>query len=406
MKKALFVSALTVASAVFADADLLNRPAGIKVGDRLTLSPYVSFSFTYDSNPDSARTGDGGGQYFTANPGLGISFKADEWNINGSVYYNYHAYTSRFQKELDNSSYGEQLGISWSNLGTDGGWSANLSERWSKVDQNDDFKHSDGKGLWRNRGQFDVSAALHRRFNRFLHAGVNAGFYWLDYANDSNSYAPLYGWDRWNAGAQIGFTLSQWTDLFLSGTYSSYTQDNDGGQVSSESHGYTVHAGFGSYMTDKIQYSISAGMSTFEYGDTSSSKGFTYQGDIRWRISDTWSTTLLFSSYYQPSEREYNSSSRNDSLSWGLSKSLVNGKLNATFDVAYRHETTEYCTTSTADNDYNMLTARLGFSYSLNRLLSFFLRGEYQEELNCGEAIDCHYNYERWRITFGMRFSY
>ena len=33
-----------------ANAEVLDRPSGIKIGERLTLRPFVSLSLTYDSN--------------------------------------------------------------------------------------------------------------------------------------------------------------------------------------------------------------------------------------------------------------------------------------------------------------------------------------------------------------------
>ena len=38
-------------------AEVLDRPTGIKIGERMTLRPYVSLSLTYDSNV-RARSGD------------------------------------------------------------------------------------------------------------------------------------------------------------------------------------------------------------------------------------------------------------------------------------------------------------------------------------------------------------
>lgn len=407
MKKILFTSALLASCAAFADADVLNRPAGIKIGERITLRPYVCFSCTFDSNPDSERSAGNKDVYWTANPGFNLDYVGDNWKVSGNVYYQYHAYSSGRGNSLDNSSYGEQLGVSWSSASGDGAsWGLTLSERYSVVNQNDDLSHSDGKGLWRDRQQFDVSAAFQRRFNEHWHASVNASYYWLDYANDTSSFAPLFGWGRWTAGAQVGCTLSQWTDLFVSGNYQGYTQDNKGDGVGSQSEGFTVHAGLASHMTERISYSVSAGYSQFEYGDKYTSRGFTYQGNLNWKFAETWSTTLLFSSYYQPSERERASSTRCDSISWGLAKSLVRGKLNATFDLAYRHDENEYSSESSADWDLNIITTRLALNYNVNRLLSVFARAEFQTELNGGEEISRHYDYERWRTTIGVKLSY
>ena len=412
MKNLVIASALLATGAVFADADLLEREGGIKIGQRLTLRPYLNLSCSFDSNPDSERDDSGCSDvYWSINPGATIDFDGENWKVNGSVYYQYHAYCSDRQSQLSNSSYGEQLGITWSSADDNGGcWSLMLSERYQVVNQADDFKDFDGKGLWRDRQQLDVSAAFSRRFNERWHASVNASYYWLDYANDINAFAPLYGWGRWTAGLQLGCTLSRWTDLFITANYQGYNQDNGGKSyltdVSGESQGWTVHAGIGSYLTDRITYRVSAGFSTFEYGDKDTSTTFTYQGDLNWKVGETWSTTLLFSSYYQPSEREYATAVRCDNVSWGLSKSLIRGKMSATLDFAYRRDSNMYADNSASDWDLNLITARIGLNYTINRFVSVFARGEFQTEVNGGEEIARHYDYERWRATIGMRLTY
>ena len=409
MKKLVLFSALLAATSLFAEDGWLSRPAGIKIGQRMTLRPYVSFSYTYDSNADSRRDSHGeDASYWTANPGMNLDYQGDNWKLDGRVYYNRHEYSSGRTSQHNHDSYGEQLGFHWTNIENGGaGWAVILSERYTKTLQDDDFSESSGRGLWRDRQQFDATVQLQRRFNENWHSSLNAGYYWLDYDNDSNTYAPLYGWDRWNVGTQIGFTASKWTDIFLAGTYQGYRQDNiESADGDRDSKGYTVHIGLGSYMTDRISYSVSAGYSRFEYSSHGSADGFTYEGDIRWKIGETWTTSLLFASYYHPSERTYGSAQRCDSVSWGLAKSLVRGKLNATLDISYRHNETEYSSTKSGDWDLNLITARLGLNYTLNRLLTVFARGEYQNELNEGSAISSHYDYERWRLTVGLKFTY
>lgn len=409
MKNMLFATALVASCAAFADADLLNRAPGIKIGERLTLRPYVCLSYTFDSNPDSTRDGDDNASYWSINPGFDFDFAGENWKVIGNAYYQYHAFSSGRETSLNNSSYGEQLGFQWSNIANGGaGWAMEISERYQVVNQNDDFSNGDGRGLWRDRQQFDATAIFQRRFNDHWHAAVNASYYWLDYANDATQYAHLYGWDRWTAGMQIGYTASKWTDIFIAGNYQGYSQDTFDrlSNISRESRGWTVHVGVGSYLTDRISYRVSGGFSQFEYGDSSTANGFTYQGNLNWKFGDTWSTTLLFASYYQPSERQYGSSIRCDSVSWGLAKSLVRGKLNATLDAAYRRDTHVYNTGAASDWDLNIITARLGLNYRINRIFTVFARGEFQSELNGGDGVGRHYDYERWRATVGVKFTY
>ena len=111
---------------------------------------------------------------------------------------------------------------------------------------------------------------------------------------------------------------------------------------------------------------------------------------------------LVASSYYQPSEYERASKTRNDSLSWGLHKSLVRGKLNATFDMTYRHETIDRV--SGSDYDLDVLSGRLGLNYTLNRFITIFTYGEYLRSWD--DSKSGYYDYDRWRVTGGVRLTY
>lgn len=412
MKKLLVASMIFASGVALADADLLERSAGFKIGERLTLRPYLNLSCSFESNPDCRKDASGESDvYWSINPGANIDFAGEQWKVNGSVYYRYNAFSGDRRSQHSNSCYGEQLGVSWFSMADDGSsWSLLLSEQYQVANQSDSFASTDGRGLWRDRKQFTFSGAFQRRFNERLHASINGSFYWMDYDNDPAQFMALYGWDRWTAGGQIGYTLSKWTDFFISGNYQHYNQTNvaksDHGSLSGQSQGWTLHAGLGSYLTDRITYRVSGGVSSFEYGGEHTSTTFTYQGSLNWKIGETWSTSLLFSSYYQPSEREYAAAIRCDNVSWGLTKSLVRGKLSATFDAAYRRETNTYSSPTVADWDLNLITARLGLNYSINRFIAIFARGEFQTEINDGDASSKHYDYERWRATLGLRLAY
>ena len=168
-------------------------------------------------------------------------------------------------------------------------------------------------------------------------------------------------------------------------------------------------AGFGTRATEKLEYRILTGWSRFEYadGDAKDINGWTYQVSGKWKITDRWNTMLLAASYYQPSEREIASAIRVDAISWGIAHSMVRGKLNATFDLNYRRETHEYSYTRGYDYDDDIITARLGLNYTLNRFLQLFGRIEYQTDMCDGGNVRGHnYDYDRFRGTVGMRLTY
>ncbi len=406
MKKAYLTTLVAVSVVAFAaSADVVDRPSGIKIGERMTLRPYVALSYTYDSNIDSSRKSNDGSSW-VVNPALGAEYKGDNWEIAGRAWYRYHAY-DRYSSSINESSYGESLSFRWANsLPNEKGWSFLLSESFAQISQDDDMTEHGGRGIGRDRKTFQTAALLERRISENWHAAAEASYYLLDYENNDNKYAPLYGWKRTTVGGEVGYMASKWTDIILAANYQWYQQDNipNNTRYSDGSRGWTVMGGIGTRATERISYRILTGWSRFEYadGDADDIDGWTYQVSGKWKLSDTWNTMLLAASYYQPSELETLSAIRVDSISWGLAHSMVRGKLNSTFDISYRRESREYTYSRGYDIDDDILTARLGLNYTLNRFLQVYGRIEYQKRFSDERS----YEYDRFRGTVGLRLTY
>ena len=410
-KLSAFATTLVVSASVLtASADVIDRPNGFKIGERMTLRPYVSLSYTYDSNVDSAKHGKDGSTW-VVNPGLGAEYKGENWEIAGRAWYRYHAY-NRYSSQLNESSFGESLTFKWADsLPNERGWSVLLSESFTQIAQDDDMSNYSGRGLGRDRKTFQTAGIIERRINERLHAALEASYYLLDYDNDVKKYAPLYGWKRALVGGEAGYAASKWTDIILAANYGWYWQDNIPTNVrySDESRGWSVMGGIGTRATERIEYRILTGWSRFEYadGDAKDINGWTYQVSGKWKISDRWNMMLLAASYFQPDERETCAAIRVDSISWGLAHSMVRGKLNATLDLNYRREKHDYTVSRDYSYDDDIITARLGLNYTLNRFLQLFGRIEYQTLMCDGGNVRGHnYDYDRFRGTVGMRLTY
>ena len=411
VKRAIFVLFAVGVSAV--QAEVLDRPGGLKIGQRMTLRPYVSLDYTYDSNNDQQKDGTAVSSW-AVNPGLNLTYNAETWNLTAGVFYRYLAY-NKYVRSLNENNYGENVTFNWSSSqGGTKGWSLMLTECYQKICEDDDLTRNNGYGLWRDRQEFNVGAVLQRRFNDRFHGDINASYYYLDYDNDPRRYAALYGWDRWTVGVEAGYAMSKWMDLLVAGSYQGYTQDNGNdltgygkSRYSDDSKGWTVHGGFGSYFTERISYRVMTGWSQFEYSDGADDiNGWTYSVSGNWKMSDTWNMMLLATSYYQPSEREYGCANRVDSISWGIGHSMIRGKLRAKFDIAYRRETREYSSQGTWDYDEDILSTRFGLDYTINRFLAVYGRLEYQ---GCWFSDDVGYydrDYNRLRGTIGFRLTY
>ena len=76
MDKKLSVVATSLAftvTALTASADVVDRPSGFKIGEHMTLRPYVSLSYTYDSNVDQTKHSKDGSTW-VVNPGLAAEY--------------------------------------------------------------------------------------------------------------------------------------------------------------------------------------------------------------------------------------------------------------------------------------------------------------------------------------------
>lgn len=418
MKKSLLTFAV-ISVAGFAMAEQMDRPAGFKIGSHMTVKPYVGFSYTYDSNIDSSKDAEGGSSW-VVDPGFSFEYLAEKWKLDGAAYYQYHSYLQN-SRRLNESSYGEKLNFVWSNAEKGGpGWTLVVTEDYRKINQDDDMSNDGGRGIGRDRDQLQFNAMIEHRFTENWHAGVNASYYYLDYENDLNSYAPLYGWTRWTVGLEAGYTASKWTDIIIAGNYQSYTQENDkdmGGEVgekrysnhSSGSEGWTVQGGVATHATERISYRVLVGWSAFKYGGGSySDNAFTYTASLNWKIEDRWNLMLMASRYYQPAEREYSAALLADAVSVGVAHTMIRGKLNATLDFAYRHEQHVCSGYSSSDYDEDILTARFGLNYTINRYISVYGRVEYQTLFanGGGTTSNNEYDYDRWRGTLGFRLTY
>ncbi len=403
--------------AATASAGFMDQPGGINISDRLTLRPYVSLSYTYDSNIDSSKHSKSGSQW-VVNPGADLEYLADNWSLVGSAYYQYHAYQN-YSRQQNESSYGESLKFSWSDP-SERGWSLQFTETFRQISQDDDMSDSGGRGIGRDRKELTANGVVQKLLNSHWRTAAMGDYYLLDYDNNSDKYAALYGWKRATAGGEIGFAPSPWTDFIFNASYQWYWQDNDrnrdnldsavrGRRISSDSKGYSVMVGLGSRATEKISYRLLGGWSVFEYGGGAADcDGFTYQASAQWKVSDTFNVMLLGSSYYQPSEREYGSAVKASTVSLGVSKSFVRDKLTATLDFAFRNEENEYSEYASHDYGENIWTTRVGLNYRLNRLFSVYGRIEYQTEESDGGGTGRghYYDYDRWRGTVGVRLTY
>jgi hypothetical protein len=334
---------------------------------------------------------------------------ADRWALSGNVWYRWNSYAHN-NGNMGENSYGEALTYKWTtSKPNEKGWSLLLGERYAFINQSDGLDTRTGRGIWRDRQNLDINGVLERRFTERWHADLMGQYNWIDYKNDSGKYAPLYGWSEWAIGAEAGYAASPWTDILLSGGYADYTQHGGHGyrNYSNDSHVWTVQGGLATRATQKISYRVLTGVSWLDYGGHNNADvGWTYSLSANWRITRQLQWSALGASYYQPSERSRGQAIKVYALSTGLSYLTLGDKMTLSGNIAWRHEQNVYSDRYLgAGNDFDedLMSARLGADYTLNRWMSIFANFSWEEDW-CED--NKNYDYHRFRGTIGVRFHY
>lgn len=391
-----------------------SRPTGFRFfNQHLTIKPYVSLSYTYDSNVDADST-EADDSIFAVNPAVDFEWHGAKWMLAGNVWYR-HRYFCEYNDQMGEDSYGESLQYRYSSSASNSkGWSLMLSERYAFINQSDDLdSRGAGRGIWRDRQTLDVAGVIERRFTERWHMDIQGQYSWLDYDNQTGRYYPLFGWSQYSAGAQFGYAASKWTDLLVAAGYSLYNQDIDNNDIATyrnyndESDSYSIQAGLGTRATERISYRALMGASWFNYGGNSQSDcGWTYTLSANWRIHRQVQLSLLGSSYYEPSDQYVGQARKVYNLSGGISYLTLGDRLKLSGNIAWRFDETCYSDevySSRYNYDRTHISARLAADYLLNRWTSVFAHLIWDNE---STDTNNYYDYDRVRGVFGVRFHY
>ena len=391
----------------------VSRPTGFRFfNQHLTIKPYVSLSYTYDSNIDSDSSNEDD-SVFAVNPAVDFEWHGAKWMLVGNIWYR-HRYFCEFNDQMGENSYGESLQYRYSSSAQNAkGWSLMLSERYAFINQSDDLDSQGGRGIWRDRQTLDVTGVLERRFTERWHMDIQGQYSWLDYDNQTGRYAPLFGWSQYSAGAQLGYAASKWTDLLVAAGYSRYDQDIDYNDIrtsrsyNEQSDAYSIQGGVGTRATERISYRALMGASWFDYGGGGYTDcGWTYTLSANWRVHRQVQLSLLGSSYYQPSDQYIGQAEKIYNLSAGVSYLTLGDRLRLSANLMWRFNETCYADsvyTSRYKYDRTHLSARFAADYLLNRWTSIFAHVIWDDE---STDTNSYYDYSRIRGVFGVRLHY
>jgi len=388
------VSIFCLFTVVWGSVSFAQETRGIKYNN-LTVSPYVNLDYTYDSNVDYGRgAAEVADQILNITPGVDLTYTGNEWGLSGNAWYGYDKYIE--YDELDADRYGESLQFYRESAK---GWRLLLGQSYIKSSQNDSILDG-GRGLWRDRDQFDLNGALSYQLSERTGITLSGLYSQLSYANDSKEYAPLYGMEEWTAGLEFSRKLTEKSNLLLSGTYSQYISDG-ATMVDDGSTGYSLMAGFGSRATRRITYRVMTGVEWFDYGDEDLLMGWTYSLGANWMINRKLSLSVSGSSHYQPSEYQANQVMQVYALSSGLTYHPM-GKLTTRFDVAIRREENEYDFGKVDASTDDEVSARFRADYQLMRHVTMYGGLEYEDQMSDNEDLE----FDRYRASLGLQFRY
>lgn len=372
---------------------LSQESRGLKFNN-LTVSPFVNVEYRYDSNVNYSNGGEEDDCVLRVNPGVDLSYQGDMWGLKGNGWYAYDWYKDL--DRLNSDSYGESLEFYRESAK---GWRLMLGQNYVRSSQNDSLI-DDGKGLWRDRNQFEFLGALSYQFSERTAATLSGLYSDLSYANDGSQYYPLYGWEEWSLGLELSRKLSEKSNFLLSGSYQQYTSDG-ATTTDDSSKGYTLHAGIGSRATERIRYHLLTGASWFEYGESDMVAGWTYSADASWVINKKLAASLAGSSNFQPSERESNQAIQAYVLSVGLTYKPTR-LLSTRFDVAYRREEEQMDGGAAGASTDDRVALRARADYQLMRYVTVYGGMEYEDQM----SDDRESEFDRYRASLGLNFRY
>ncbi|MEI7900876.1 MAG: outer membrane beta-barrel protein [bacterium] len=400
----------SLALALLTFRSLAQDSRGFKFNN-LTVSPYVNLECTYDSNvyysQQRGNSGNNHGQaelsdtILTINPGVDLTYTGNEWGLVGNAWYGYDRYTDVDQLNADR--YGESFKFYREAAK---GWRLVLDQSYVKSAQNDSIADG-GRGLWRDREQFELKGALSYQLSEKTGLTLSGMYSDLSYANDNSQQnaAPLYGWQEYTIGLEVARKLTEKSNLLISGSYQEYISDGVQGSGSNgsgdNSTGYTLMAGLGSRATERIRYRVLTGVNMFDYAGGDQLVGWSYSLDASWIINKKLAASIAGSSYFQPSERESNQAMQVYALSTGLIYRPMR-KLSTRLDLAVRREENQDTGGTANDGTDDQYSVRARADYQLMRYVSVYGGVEYEKQIADASADA----FDRYRGQLGLSFRY
>lgn len=254
-------------------------------------SPYFKTGPFYDSNVPLRKNGKGSaGWNYT--PGADISYVGNDWGLTLGGFFSYDQYfDSKFDPEWTASE-------SASIYKEKGNWRVMLAQSYQR---NKDVSFglvndSSFDGYSRMRDTIDVSAAVSWKAGPKTTLSLTAGYqsYWYE----DEQYS---GYDTYNVAAELARRVTEKTDFLVNAGLS--MRDSD--LLAKMTYQYSLMAGLGSRISEKIGYRIMAGGMYYQFennrGKSDDTFAPTFYGSLVWQLNRKWALTWSLNSGFTPS---------------------------------------------------------------------------------------------------------
>ena len=443
-KSILSVAALAVAAsatAVLADA---KGNGGIWLTSNVNISPFGEISYGHDSNPHSAREytkaavrekqledPEYKGKIEESNEviykaGLDLMVPGNAWKLDGRAFYLWDQYTSDMID--DDEHWAETLRLSGS---TDGGTKWSISEMVQQIQYDNEIEITQ-----RDRRETVLNAFSDTAISDKSFLLLGAFFRDNDYDDDlldelylDERAKRIYGsYDYSSYGGTIGFAsrLTDKTDWLIKSTYTLFDKD----RYDSNAYGIDTQAGLRSRSSEKLSFSITAGVEYFrdyeyniydkdfnvvDHEDADDQVGFTYNIAVDWKITDRLSLNIAGYADYSPAEDVQDNSVYANTIgatlayrpgeNWSIRFGGAYRREDYTRDVVEEADPNGIPYTSAREGDNrtdDQISVFANASYALTKYSSIFVNWNYTDVSSSIEGWD----YDRQRYGAGLALKY
>ena len=414
-KVTLGIISLAVILFLAAAPGALAKPGeGIKIGN-LTLSPFVDISVTWDSNVFLTEEDETEDFFLDIVPGIAFVNKTERLIVSGRGWGQFRRYQD--ETTLDSDTYGEKLGAVW---GEEDRLTLGVNEKFIHLTDYElgprsvDTLNLTSQNLMLTedrterveRDLFDVGPVAEYHVTEKFQVDVGYSYSSVEYETNS-----LFDWYENRGQIEFRQKITDKSSALINGQYSQ--QSSDG--YTNDSTYYIVRGGWLYEATKKTAFKASAGIESYDFGNTSplgedlNADIFSYDIAATWQATEKILVEGMARNGIQPAA-QYASNTKEITLasvgaSYDITKSWI---LSLAGSWRYDDYTGRVVDTDTGELRFKhrrLYGGRLRLDYKPS--VKFYdLYAETTYEDSNTNVTDDYGNYDQWRIALGLALRY